>query len=149
MPSYVSGGTADVTQYIRALPPLTTTTKPTIAQVEAFILQREAQLNATLRAAGYDTPLTHSDDVTLARLMVSQIAAVDTFIAAYEFEELPSQYEGMRDQWEKFLTGIRKGELEFASDAPEGADYPAFGVQRPPQRDPIFTERYGQSDWDE
>lgn len=145
---YVTG-VDDVTRFIPSLPTLSGSTTPTDVEVEAIIEQWEATLNGVLRAAGYSTPLTATDDVRTCLLMVSQISAVDTFIAAYAFDELPDQYKRFQERWDKFVSMIKKGELEFSSDTPASADFPAFGIVRSPTRDDLFTNRYRRTDWDE
>jgi hypothetical protein len=122
---------------------------PTDAQVDTMINRREAQLNSVLRAAGYSPPLTSSEDVETCALHVAQIATFDTFASHWELDDYPPSIENYRTDWLAFLDMIRKGEIEFASDSPESANHPAFGIIRQPTRDRIFTERNDTTDWDE
>lgn len=62
-PRYGSGGT------------FTTTTRPTLAQVEAWIDQVSALINGYLSGKGFAIPITQTDAVTALALCVNQYAA--------------------------------------------------------------------------
>jgi hypothetical protein len=124
-------------------------TRPTTDQVLDFILKREAELDGVLRSAGYSPPLTATEDTRHAGLHVTQIVVFDAFVAHFEFGDIPAQIQAFRKDWHKFLERILAGELQFSSETPLGAEDPVFYMVRPPTRDDWFTERYGQTDWDE
>lgn len=74
--SYAYGSVNGVAAYVKHLAntagTFDTTTRPTAAEVETFIEQRSAQLNAWLAQAGYSVPVAEA--ATQARLVLARYA---------------------------------------------------------------------------
>lgn len=127
---------------------ITSATEPNTDQVTMYLEARQGEVHAELRSAGYSIPLTADSDVKLLFLKITQVVAADAYNAAATDAELPAKYRFFYEQWKSFLRAIRKGEYQFESSDPAGADDPAFAITRSPTRDDFWTVRTGD-DWDE
>lgn len=148
------GSYADIDN-VQALIPefvISTTSKPSTAEVTIMISQAEGEINGVLSAQGYESiPATGSNDVALLQGYVARKVAADTWIAAYQRDEPAYKVKAWREEWVMFIARLRRGEQHLIDQLPQGDSVPYFAVIRHPTRDDLFTERGGtdETDWDE
>lgn len=123
--------------------------RPSTTEVEAMITGLEAHLNGILIKLGYTAPAVGETDVLLLGNIVSKKAAADVLWAAFGADRAGDKAQRWHEEWLGFLRDLRTGASALIDQDPVGADEPAFGVTRTVTRDPIFTNRYGTTDWDE
>ncbi len=146
------GSYADVSDVQALIPEFVvgTTSKPSTSEVNAMISQAEGEINGVLSAQGYDSiPATGDNDAALLQGYVARKVAADVWIAAYQRDEPAYKVKAWRDEWAAFINRLRKGEQHLIDQLPQGEDTPYFAVVRHPTRDNFFTERGGETDWDE
>ncbi len=124
--------------------------KPSSAEVEAFISQIEAAINGVLSAQGYSSiPATGANDVLLLQGYVSTKVAALTWLAAFLSDEAPDKVRLWNDDFKDFMNRLRQGQQHLVDQLPQGDSEPMFGIIRHPTRDDLFTERWNITDWDE
>jgi hypothetical protein len=85
---------------------------PTTTQVEQFLDQVAAEVDAVLSARGYATvPATDATDILFLRLHVSMYAAVLTYAAGFGSDDMPDGIEEMREHYHDFLKRLSDGDL--------------------------------------
>jgi hypothetical protein len=85
---------------------------PTATQVEGFLDQVAAEVDAVLKARGYATvPATDATDILFLRLHVSMYAAVLTYAAGFGSDDMPDGIEEMKEHYHEFLKRIADGDL--------------------------------------
>lgn len=124
-------------------------TRPTEAQVLAFINQIEGEINGVLSAEGYATvPATGADDVNLLKMYVADKVAAKVWGVVFAGTEMPAQVKAWHEDYREFLARLRRGEQHLPNQQPQSEDEPVFGIVHHPERDDTFSYRYGP-DWDE
>lgn len=144
---------ADVTARLQNWPTLSAfsdSSKPTEAQVTAFINQIEGEVNGVLSAEGYETvPATGADDVALLKMYVADKVAAKVWGVVYAGTDMPAVVKLWHEDYKDFLARLRRGEQHLPNQQPQSEDEPVFGIVRHPERDDTFTYRYQTEDWDE
>ena len=88
------------------------TSKPTTTQVEGFLDQTAAEVDAVLSARGYGTvPATDTTDILFLRLHVSMYAAVLTYAAGFGSDNMPDGIMEMKEHYNSFLQRLIDGDL--------------------------------------
>jgi hypothetical protein len=125
-------------------------TKPSTSEVAGFISQIEAAINGVLSAQGYSTiPATGDNDVALLEGVVAQKVAAMTLLAAYPQNDPPGKVKLWSEDYKDFMNRLRQGQQHLVDQLPQGESEPIFAISRHPTRDDLFTERGGNTDWDE
>ncbi len=144
---------ADITARLQNWPTLSTfgeATRPTEAQVTAFINQVEGEVNGVLSAEGYAAvPATGADDINLLKMYVADKVAAKVWGVVYAGTEMPAAVKAWHDDYKDFLARLRRGEQHLPNQQPQSEDEPVFGIVRHPERDDTFTYRWQTADWDE
>lgn len=129
---------------------ISTSSSPSLDSVTALISQAEGEINGVLSAQGYESiPATGANDVALLQGYVTRKVAADVWLTAYQRSEPPYKVKAWREEWADFIARLRRGEQHLIDQLPQGDSTPSFAVVRHPTRDDYFTERAGQTDWDE
>lgn len=121
-----SDGVAALVKHIAAS--FTTTTAPTLAQVEAFLDQRSAILNGWLKREGYGIPVTQADAVNVLSHFANYGAAADA-----EMTQRPSGYsvDDQNRRENKFEAEFWRAEKYIASGALAALGVPTTGAPGP------------------
>ncbi len=118
--------------------------------IEPFIQGLESQVDGVLRGQDYPTvPATGTNDIAMIREMVRKKAAAQVYVTLNQPIRSPDWVRTYDIDFADWLKSLRKGELRLVDQDPQGEDLPFFAVVRHPTRDDLFTERGGQTDWDE
>lgn len=92
--------------------------QPTLATVEDWIDQVEAEIDGVLRAQGYETiPATGTQDVKLLSRYVAEMVAYFAWKEAYGHADIPDGIKDWRDGYTSFLSRLRRGEQRLAGQA--------------------------------
>lgn len=124
------GSVAGVAAYVRHIAGsgFTTTTKPTTAEVEAFLNQRSAILNGWLAQQGYTIPVTQADAVLVLANYANVGAACDVELtqraAGYNADD-PNRREN------KFCAEFMRAQAYIESGALAALGVPATGAPGP------------------
>lgn len=141
------------TDDVQALIPeftISASSEPSTTQVTEFITQTEGEINGVLTAQGYESvPATGSNDVAMLAGYVAGKVAARTWLAAYLDDDPPWKVKEWTTSYREFLNRLRQGQQHLVDQLPQGDDDPYFAIVRHPTRDDLFTERGGQTDWDE
>lgn len=94
---------------------------PTTTQVEGFLDQVAADVNAALAAIGYAVPVTGTNDLYLLKRYVSQKAAAMTFHAAYGgLSEVPARVKTWEEEYAAFLDRLINHKQRLVDSVPSG-----------------------------
>jgi len=141
---------SDVQARCGALFTLTTTSKPSTTQVDSWIEETSARVNAALAAAGYETvPATGANDLLMLKGVVADKVALHALYVALGADAVPSSIVETLAGFRDFIRELRTGDGSLVDQQPQSDADPVFRIVRQPTRDNFFTERYQQDDWDE
>lgn len=144
---------ADITARLQNWPTLSAfgpATKPTEAQVTAFINQIEGEINGVLSAEGYAAvPATGAEDVNLLKMYVADKVAAKVWGVVFGGRDMPAEVKLWHDDYRDFIARLRRGEQHLPNQQPQSEDEPVFGIVPHPERDDTFTYRYDTNDWDQ
>lgn len=100
-----------------------TTSTPTLAQVEGWLDATAAEVDGILRARGYATiPATGDTDKLTIGKHVAEKAAASTYHAGWGgFEDTPARVKRWEEDYTAFVSRLRKGEQHLVNQAPRGA----------------------------
>lgn len=98
----------DVKALIQGYITITDSSKPTAAQVEDWLIQYSANVNAALKQAGYDTPVTGANDLEMLRAVVAEGVARKALSVA--LNPPPADFMNSTQSFSDFLRALRKGE---------------------------------------
>jgi len=109
-----------------------TTSKPTMAQVEEACKQRADLINAALAAAGWTTPISAgARSLNMLQSLNARGAAAEAESSAPGATDVSPRATAWREEFELRLRQLRKGELDLP-DATKGGDTPmARSAQTP------------------
>lgn len=129
---------------------LSATSTPTLLEVEGYLDQIAAEINAVLVAQGYSVPASGDNDVLLLRRYVSEKSAARTWHAGWGgFDDPPARVKAWEKDYADFLNRLRQGQQRLVDQDPASEEQPLFAVVRHPTRDDYFTARHETTDWDE
>lgn len=108
----------DVQALINALGGATVTlgiaSTPTLTQVEGWLDEYAAMVDARLTARGYSTvPASGTNDKLLIGHYVAQRGAARAFNAGFMYDETPDKVQVWIDEWNEFLKGLDKGHIRL------------------------------------
>lgn len=88
---------------------ISTTSKPSTAQVDAWIAETDAELNGELRAAKFTVPVTGADPLAIVKSkVVSRVGArvLGAYAAGTNFDE-DDLASTLNAEWNEFIAAIR------------------------------------------
>ena len=110
---------ADINALAGSLVTFGSSTVPSQAQIEAWIDQHGAELDASLRDAGYTTvPVTNATDLLLVKRYVAEAVALKTLTVYYNWQppEAAIAALGGYDAWTDWLDKIRTGKATLGGE---------------------------------
>jgi hypothetical protein len=111
---------------------ISTSSVPTLAQVEGFLDQVAAEINGILAANGYGTiPATGANDILLIRRYVSIKAAALTYHAGFTVEDqyMPGKVKRWEADYDAFITRLTARQQRLIDQSPR-AKFGVIQVQR-------------------
>jgi len=78
-------------------------TVPTTTQVEGFLDQVAAEIDATLIGLGYSVPVTGSTDILLIRRYLAQKVAAMSWNAGFMADEKPAKIKDWEKEYDTFI----------------------------------------------
>lgn len=105
--------TSDVQAVLGSKLTLSTTSKPTLAQVTTWLDEITADINSALRKGGYSTvPLTGSEDLKVVKGYISRRAALLSVATAWA-GAVPQELRELWGGWSDWLDELRNGDYYF------------------------------------
>jgi hypothetical protein len=101
--------------------------KPTTTEVEGFLDQAAAEIDAALKTRGYSTPATDATDILFLRMYTSFKATVMSYSAGFGADDFPDGIQQMADDYERFLEDVQDGSIKL----PSGSGRKKFGTVKP------------------
>lgn len=95
-------------------------TKPSLSQVEGWLDDVAAEVDGILRAKGYATiPATGDTDKRMIGMHVAEKAAVATYHAGWGgFQDTPARVEQWDEDYKAFIARLRNGEQHLVDQEP-------------------------------
>ncbi|RLC82132.1 MAG: hypothetical protein DRI81_00715 [Chloroflexi bacterium] len=107
---------------------------PTPTDVEEFVDFTAANLDGVIQASGYATPVTVATAIALLKKYNSFGAAVAVWHAGYVSDTAPARVEYWQEQYNGFISRVRRGEQELPGLTPTSDLQPAFEIVAFPER---------------
>lgn len=121
--AYTSASDVEARLDLWGVAPFTVSSNPTLAEVNGFIAQYEAQINGILRAQGYTTvPATGEDDVNMLKRFVASRAAAQVFSITFTAQTFPDAVKQWIADWDLFIRMLRDGELRLVNQDPASTE---------------------------
>lgn len=91
---------------------------PTTGQVEGFLDQTAAEVDAALKTRGYGMiPATDATDILFLRGHVSRYAAVLTYAAGFGADNMPDGIKEFKEAYHAFLSDLKSGKVKLPSQS--------------------------------
>lgn len=117
----------------------TPTTRPTLADIENYIVNTSSRLNGVAQASGYAVPVTGTLALELMKDACINGVACRAWHGGYVSDTAPPRVDYWCQEYKDFLAALRKNEIELPGLTPESDLDPVFAIVQQPPRDQLWT----------